>query len=65
MFITGPLLYAVFSVMGMLFSNHTPIVYIAVVFALQTNAMAIAVTIISHLKFESNKANGKSKTIRR
>ena len=41
MFIAGPLLYAVFSVMGMLFSDNTPIVYIAVVFALQTNAMAV------------------------
>ena len=41
MFIVGPLLYTAFSVMGIFFSDNTSIVYIAVVFALQTNAMAM------------------------
>ena len=41
MFIAGPLFYAVFSLMGMLFSDNTPIVYIAIVFAIQTNSMAM------------------------
>lgn len=41
MFIAEPLFYAVFSLMGMLFSDNTPIVYIAIVFAIQTNSMAM------------------------
>ena len=40
MFIVGTGLYAVYSVMGILFSQSTPIVYIAAVFALQSVAMA-------------------------
>ena len=40
MFVGGTGLYALYAVMGFLFSNNTSIVYIAVVFALQSVAMA-------------------------
>ena len=40
MFITGTGLFAVFSIMGLFFSQNTSIVYIAIVFAFQTIAMS-------------------------
>lgn len=39
MFVVGTGLYAVYAVMGFLFSHNTSIIYTAVVFALQSVAM--------------------------